>query len=247
MWAEEKKKSRCCVSCALLYRSGKKREKAAGKTRENAAGTVSETRITPFSASTFPSAPGHGRRDWNGARRCACSTVCVGGERNGVPAQGARRRDDAGMGEGCSEMKARRRRKSRGGAKQYSVPFPALTAARISTRLSALTAAQFSARLVRRGFRSTSRLAFQIPEHAFPPAAAPQKNTAESVSTEAHMMSQETTMIGGTVFRMSRLVIHSLPCSRAALELAAGVRKARCTLMTTMTTAGIGLVPLLEQ
>ena len=61
------------------------------------------------------------------------------------------------------------------------------------------------------------------------------------------VIKSKNAMIAGTVFRMSRPVVHSLPCSSAALELAAGVRKARCTLMTTMTTAGTGLVPLLEQ
>ena len=47
---------------------------------------------------------------------------------------------------------------------------------------------------------------------------------------------QEINTTGVADFMMLFVSIHSLPWSREALELAAGVRKARCTPMTTMIT-----------
>ena len=48
-------------------------------------------------------------------------------------------------------------------------------------------------------------------------------------------------MTAGAVFQMALESDHSLPCSRAALALAAGVRKAKCTPMTTMISGSSGL------
>ena len=51
-------------------------------------------------------------------------------------------------------------------------------------------------------------------------------------------------MAMGAVFQMTAVLLHSLPCSRAALALAAGVRKAKCTHMTTMMSGISGAMPV---
>ena len=58
---------------------------------------------------------------------------------------------------------------------------------------------------------------------------------------------QESTMTIGEDFQMLLVLAHSLPCSSAALKLAAGVRKARCMLMTTMMTGISSPTPILVQ
>ena len=61
------------------------------------------------------------------------------------------------------------------------------------------------------------------------------------------IIAHEARMTRGEVFQMLLTSDHSLPCSKAALELAAGVKKARCTPRTTSMTAISGAAPVLEQ
>ncbi len=58
---------------------------------------------------------------------------------------------------------------------------------------------------------------------------------------------QESRITMGEDFQMLLVLAHSLPCSSAALKLAAGVRKARCMLMTTMMTGISSPTPILVQ
>ena len=64
------------------------------------------------------------------------------------------------------------------------------------------------------------------------------------VKTTIVIMIQERAMTTGAVRQIAFALDHSLPCNNAALALAAGVKKAKCTPMTTIIRARAGFAPV---
>lgn len=73
------------------------------------------------------------------------------------------------------------------------------------------------------------------------------RNTLPMRVTTALATMSESTIRNGAIFQMLLVLVQSLPCSMAAVELAAGVRKARQQAMVMRMTGSSDDTPLVEQ
>ena len=73
------------------------------------------------------------------------------------------------------------------------------------------------------------------------------RNTVPMRRTTALATMSESTIRNGAIFQMLLVLVQSLPCSMAAVELAAGVRKARQQAMVMRMTGSSDDTPLVEQ